>query len=355
MNLIANVPRNRSWYPDWILVQSIWVGSVHFRKSQGFPHFSLRSKYIQRNKVGEEWHKRKWKLNGLVSITSTVSITPPSVKCLLPILQLLSNTAEGFSLQKDIEVSFRSHFTSQRNQTSLVGTCTLVTVTIKKKFGRRENTRNQCVRGNIFFCFFSKKGNRWRCKGRFLEGGENCFFGSLIGNICFLQLWSLKASVNTWTNFLDQLTWDQALAYFFVSLHLLLIRYHLKLSLNGLFKFDRCEEVPNMIWKEKVVGQAARNFWHALSRGPFFYHFFSFSQQFSIFFTCFPSFGMMFSLLVQIHIKWDTSVTGFAQIFRIGPHWCHHIGPLLGPWLLDIRPVFHRVRILCRCVALPSV
>ena len=86
-----------------------------------------------------------------------VSITPPSFKCLLPILQLLSNTAEGFSLQKDIEVSFRFHFTSQRNQTSLVGKCTLVTVTIKEKFVRRENTRNQCVRGNIFSAFSPKK------------------------------------------------------------------------------------------------------------------------------------------------------------------------------------------------------
>ena len=178
--------------------------------------------------------------------------------------------------------------------------------------------------------FFSKKGNRWRCKGRFLEGGENCFFGSLIGNICFLQLWSLKASVNTWTNFLDQLTWDQALAYFFGSLHLLLIRYHLKLSLNGWFKFDRCEEVPNMIWKEKVVGQAARNFWHALSRGPFFLPFFQFFKN--IFTTVFHLFYMfsqfwhdVFSSCpdpYKVGHQWDRFCTNIQnRTTLVSPHW----------------------------------
>ena len=60
-------------------------------------------------------------------------------------------------MQIDIEVSFRFHFTSQRNQTSLVGTCTLVTVTIKEKFGQRENTWNPCVRGKYFYLFFLQK------------------------------------------------------------------------------------------------------------------------------------------------------------------------------------------------------
>lgn len=40
------------------------------------------------------------------------------------------------------------------------------------------------------------------------------------------------------------------------------------------------EEVPNMIWKEKVVGQTERNFWHALITKPFlFFNFFCVSHK----------------------------------------------------------------------------